>query len=220
MNRRPGRTEARTTVTDDAFDWRSYPPLELSPLLSGALAEIVEHGYDGTSVRKIAVRAGVTVPALYYHFENKQAMLRELLDHAMRIVLAHARAALVEAGEDCVARLSALVEAIVLYMAHHRDLAFLDSERRSLTPENRAHYVARRDELEGELRDAILGGVKQGVFRTPYPDECSRAILSMCQGVAGWYRPGGPVDAPTMARRYADLALATVQHQAQEGTTR
>ncbi|MEU5948433.1 TetR/AcrR family transcriptional regulator [Micromonospora sp. NPDC047465] len=207
-------------MTDDAFDWRSYPPLELSPLLSVALAEIVEHGYDGTSVRKIAVRAGVTVPALYYHFENKQAMLRELLDHAMRIVLAHARAALEEAGEDCVARLSALVEAIVLYMAQHRDLAFLDSERRSLTPENRAHYVARRDELEGELRDAILGGVTQGVFRTPYPEECSRAILSMCQGVAGWYRPGGPVDAPTMARRYADLALATVQHQAQEGATR
>ncbi|MEU4641458.1 TetR/AcrR family transcriptional regulator [Micromonospora sp. NPDC023814] len=207
-------------MTDDAFDWRSYPPLELSPLLSVALAEIVEHGYDGTSVRKIAVRAGVTVPALYYHFENKQAMLRELLDHAMRIVLAHARAALEEAGEDCVARLSALVEAIVLYMAQHRDLAFLDSERRSLTPENRAHYVARRDELEGELRDTILGGVEQGVFRTPYPDECSRAILSMCQGVAGWYRPGGPVDAPTMARRYADLALATVQHQAQEGATR
>lgn len=207
------------TVSEKTVDWREYPPLELPPLLSLALDEIVEHGYDGTSVRRIANRAGVTVPALYYHFENKQAMLRELLDHAMRIVLTHARAALDEAGGDCTARLSALVEAIVLYIAHHRDLAFLDSERRSLTPENRAHYVAQRDELERELRDAIRGGVEQGVFRTPYPDECGRAILSMCQGVAGWYQPGGPVDAPTMARRYADLALATVQyqHQHQDG---
>ncbi|MGI5174799.1 TetR/AcrR family transcriptional regulator [Dactylosporangium sp. CA-152071] len=206
------------TVSDDASGWREYPPLELHPLLALALDEIVEHGYDGTSVRKIANRAGVTVPALYYHFENKQAMLRELLDHAMRIVLTHARAALDEAGADCTARLGALVEAIVLYTAHHRDLAFLDSERRSLTPENRAHYVAQRDELEGELRDAIRGGVAQGVFRTPHPDECGRAILSMCQGVAGWFRPGGPVDEATMARRYADLALATVQHQ--KGTGR
>ncbi|WP_433218309.1 TetR/AcrR family transcriptional regulator [Dactylosporangium sp. CS-047395] len=197
-------------------DWREYPPLELQPLLALALDEIVEHGYDGTSVRKIANRAGVTVPALYYHFENKQAMLRELLDHAMRIVLAHARAALDEAGTDCTARFSALVEAIVLYMAHHRDLAFLDSERRSLTPENRARYVERRDELERELRDTIRGGVAQGVFRTPHPDECGRAILSMCQGVAGWFRPGGPVDASTMARRYCDLALATVQYQGPE----
>lgn len=203
-------------MSDKVSGWREYPPLELSPLLALALDEIVEHGYDGTSVRKIANRAGVTVPALYYHFENKQAMLRELLDHAMRIVLTHARAALEEAGTDCAARLSALVEAIVLYTAHHRDLAFLDSERRSLTPENRAHYVARRDELERELRDTIRGGVRQGVFRTPHPDECGRAILSMCQGVAGWYRPGGPVDAPTMARRYADLALATVRHQSPE----
>ena len=80
------------TVSDDASGWREYPPLELQPLLALALDEIVEHGYDGTSVRKIANRAGVTVPALYYHFENKQAMLRELLDHAMRIVLTHARA--------------------------------------------------------------------------------------------------------------------------------
>ncbi|MGI5158947.1 TetR/AcrR family transcriptional regulator [Microbispora sp. CA-102843] len=207
-------------MTEDAFDWRAYPPLELSPILSAALAEIVEHGYEGTTVRKIASRVGVTVPALYYHFENKQAMLRELLDRAMRIVLTHARAALEEAGASCVDRLSALVEAIALYMAHHRDLAFLDSERRSLTPGNRAEYVSRRDELERELRAAIDTGVRQKVFRTRYPDECSRAILSMCQGIAGWYRPDGSIDPQTMAMRYVDIALATVRYQEQDEAVR
>jgi AcrR family transcriptional regulator len=194
-------------------NWRTYPPLELPPILRVALAEIVEHGYDATSVRTIAKRLGVTVPALYYHFENKQAMLVALLDHAMDIVVSHARSALADAGEDCTRRLSALVESIALYMAHHSDLAFLDSERRSLTPDNRKKYFAERSEIESALRMAIQAGTDEGAFGTKNPDECARAILSMCQGIAGWYRPDGKIPPETMAMRYVDIALAAVVHR-------
>jgi AcrR family transcriptional regulator len=186
----------------------------LAPILEVALAEIVEHGYDATSVRTIAKRVGVTVPALYYHFENKQAMLVALLDHAMGIVLSHAEAALDEAGDDCVRQVSELVESIVLYMAHHCDLAFLDSERRSLTPDNRARYFAARGRLEHHLREAIRSGTEQGLFHTQYPDECSRAILSMCQGIASWYKIGGRVSPQGIARRYVQIALASVEYRA------
>lgn len=193
-------------------DWRRYPPLELSSILSTALTQIVEQGYDATSVRTIAKEVGVTVPALYYHFENKQAILVALLDHAMSIVHTHASTALAEAGDDCVQRLSVLVESIVLYMAHHSDLAFLDSERRSLTPENRERYFVQRARLERLLRDTVADGTAQGLFTTPHPDECSRAILSMCQGIASWYRIDGPVPPQEMAERYVQIALATVQY--------
>lgn len=206
---------AADTVARDAApaDWRAYPPLELPRILEVALAQIVEHGYDATTVRTIAKEVGVTVPALYYHFENKQAILVALLDHAMGTVLGHAQAALDEAGDDCVDRLSALVEAIVLYMAHHSDLAFLDSERRSLTPENREHYFAERRKLEQHLRDAVLAGTRDGRFRTAQPEECSRAILSMCQGIASWYSLAGPVPPEEMADRYVAIALAAVEHR-------
>lgn len=192
-------------------DWRTYPPLELHPILRAALAQIVEHGYDATSVRTIAREVGVTVPALYYHFENKQAMLVALLDHSMEIVTRHVAAALRGAGDDPSERLGAMVEAIVLYTVHHVDLAFLDSERRSLTAENRRRYVAHRDRVERELHAVIEDGRARGAFRTPVPAECGRAILSMCQGIAGWYNPAGPLSPAQTAAHHVRLALALVE---------
>jgi AcrR family transcriptional regulator len=195
-----------------AGDWRKYPQVELTPILRVALEQIVEHGYDATSVRTIANAVGVTVPALYYHHENKQAILVALLDTAMTTVTAHVEAALAEAGSDPVERLSALVEAIVLYMAHHRDLAFLDSERRALTPENLARYLSQRDRIDRLLQEATDDGIASGAFTTPVPREAHRAILSMCQGVAGWFRPGGPKSARQTAADYVVIALDAVGH--------
>jgi AcrR family transcriptional regulator len=192
-------------------NWRVYPPLALPPILRVALEQMAAHGYEATTVRTMAREVGVTVPALYYHFENKQAILVALLDHAMSIVTSHVDAATGEAGPDPVKRLSAIVEAIALYTAHHREIAVLDTERRSLTPENLAAYVARRDRLERELRQTIESGCRQGVFRTDDPDTCGRAILSMCLGISGWYRPDGPRTASETATRYARIALAVVE---------
>jgi AcrR family transcriptional regulator len=195
-----------------AANWRVYPPLALTPILEVALAQFVEHGYDATTVRTIAKEVGVTVPALYYHFENKQAILVALLDHAMATVSSHVDAAIAEAGDAPAERFAAIVEAVVLYMAHHRDLAFLDCERRALTPPNRARYVAHRDRLELKLRETIEAGRRGGVFRTDDSASCGRAILAMCQGIAGWYRPDGPDTAEGTAARYVRIALAAVEY--------
>jgi AcrR family transcriptional regulator len=193
---------------DAAMDWRRYEDPGLSTILLGALRAFVEHGYHGTTVRDIAQRAGVTVPALYYHFQNKQALLSRLLDSSMREVLRRTRAAVQDAGPDPAARLSAVVECIVLYMAHRRELAFLDSEIRSLEPDERAVYVALRDELEDLLTATVEAGVRAGQFTTPHPREASRAILTMCQGVATWYHMEGPLTPDEVAARYATFCLA------------
>lgn len=203
---------SRRRAGDAGGDWRSYPPPQLGPILTAALGQIVEHGYDGASVRAIAREVGVTVPALYYHFENKQAMLVALLDEAMSIVSDHVDAALAEAADDPASRLTAMVEAIALYMAHHRKLAFLDSERRSLTKKNLSRYVSRRDRLEGKVRETIEEGCRQGSFRTEVPQTCGRAILAMCQGIAGWYRPGGAQTPAQTASEYVRVALAAVEY--------
>jgi len=195
-------------------DWRDYPPLRLPRILEVALTQMVEHGYDATTVRTIAREVGVTVPALYYHHANKQAILAALLDHAMDMVTRHLDAALTAAGDDPVRRLTAAVEAIALYMAHHRELAFLDSERRALTPENLQHYVRRRDHVDRALGAAIEDGCTAGVFGTPVPDEARRAILSMCQGIASWYRPDGPKTPAQTAQDYVRIALASVEYRA------
>ncbi|ONH34487.1 TetR/AcrR family transcriptional regulator [Protofrankia sp. BMG5.30] len=192
--------------------WREYPPLNLHPVLRHAMEAFNEHGYHGTSVRDIARRVGVTVPALYYHYENKQVLLVTLIETSIRDVLDRCRAAVAEAGDEPVARFSAMVECVVLYMTNRRGLAFLDTEIRSLEPENRARYVALRDYLEHMLLDTVEAGVAQGAFATPIPADASRAVLTMCQSVATWYSPDGPLPPEAIAERYVLLCLSTVGH--------
>ncbi len=64
-------------------DWRVFEPLQLGPILEHALEAFGENGFHGTTVRDLARRVGVTVPALYYHHENKEAVLVTLLDAAV-----------------------------------------------------------------------------------------------------------------------------------------
>lgn len=191
--------------------WREYPELKLPTILDVSLGEFAAHSYEATSVRTIAKQVGVTVPALYYHFENKQAILTALLTHAMDIVIGHTEEAVAEAGDDPRARLSAAIEAIVLYMTNHRDLAFLDTEIRSLTEDNRRDYTARRDQLEGMVIEAVADGCASGEFQTPLPRESSRAIMSMCLGIATWFRSDGPHSADEVAAQYVQIALDCVR---------
>jgi AcrR family transcriptional regulator len=49
-------------------------------ILRVALEQFTERGYDGTSIRDIAVALGITKSSLYYHFAGKEAIVRALLD--------------------------------------------------------------------------------------------------------------------------------------------
>src|SRR5581483_10397579 len=45
-----------------------------------ALELFAEHGYDGTSLREIADRLGITKAAVYYHFKTKEEILVSIVD--------------------------------------------------------------------------------------------------------------------------------------------
>ena len=55
-------------------------------LLNAAVYVFDRKGYAGASVREVAELAGVTKPALYYHFGSKEGVLRAILDEATRQV--------------------------------------------------------------------------------------------------------------------------------------
>ncbi|MBO9524338.1 MAG: TetR/AcrR family transcriptional regulator [Nocardioidaceae bacterium] len=48
-------------------------------ILDAALALFAEKGYEATSMREIAEQLGITKPALYYHFDSKEDIVRALL---------------------------------------------------------------------------------------------------------------------------------------------
>ena len=67
-------------------------------LLTAAVRVFDRKGYVGASVREVAELAGVTKPALYYHFGSKEGVLRAILDEAKAQVSAVAERALAREG--------------------------------------------------------------------------------------------------------------------------
>jgi len=49
-----------------------------------AVELFTEHGYEGTSLREIAERLGVTKAALYYHFKSKEDIIQSLVEDYQR----------------------------------------------------------------------------------------------------------------------------------------
>ncbi|MFT4185835.1 MAG: TetR/AcrR family transcriptional regulator [Micrococcaceae bacterium] len=50
-------------------------------ILNNAIAMFTEEGYDKVSMREIAEAAGVTKPALYYHFNSKEDIVATYLEN-------------------------------------------------------------------------------------------------------------------------------------------
>jgi len=55
------------------------PPSSRDRLLAAAREEFAARGFDGAKVDRIAARARVNKAMLYYHFQNKAALYREIL---------------------------------------------------------------------------------------------------------------------------------------------
>lgn len=169
------------------------------------------HDYHGTSVGEIARRLGQTVPAIYYHDENKQALLITLLQGSIQELLQRCELALAEACEDPVERFTALVTCVLLYVGHRRDLVRLDAEIGRLEPPNRREYGQRRRDLEALLRLAIEAGIDAGRMTTAHPHDAARAVLTLCLGTTTWYEPGRARLTPEgLTERYRTFALGAV----------
>ncbi|RYJ05533.1 MAG: TetR/AcrR family transcriptional regulator [Actinomycetales bacterium] len=195
---------------EQAESWRVEQPMVLDPILAAALAAFYEQGYHGTPVRDIARRVGVTVPALYYHHANKEAILVALLDRITRDFIDRARAADVEAGEDVVQRLRLVVESIALGMTWRPELASLQPEMRYLSDEKHAEQAAVRDELEGLLAQIVAEGVDLGAFRVHDVAGTVRALLGMLHWITTWFQRGGELSPDQIATQYADHACRLV----------
>lgn len=49
-------------------------------LLETALRELAEHGYEALRLRDVAQRAGLTTGSVYYHFKDKDELVRAVLE--------------------------------------------------------------------------------------------------------------------------------------------
>jgi len=200
-------------IADHTGDWRAYPPVALDAPLTAALEAFVEVGYHGATMRDVARRAGLSVPGIYHHYASKQEMLLTILVLTMRD-LARRCYLVLEQTDGTVERFCGLVENLVLFHTHRRDVAFVSaSEMRSLEPSGRKHFAAMRNEVQLLVDTEVERGVAEGVFGVTAPQEAGRAVVSMCIGLAQWFSPTGPVSPEEVAAWYVDFALGVVRHR-------
>ena len=198
--------------------WRSsVPAQELTPILAHSLDAFYELGYHGTSVRDIAKRIGQTVPALYYHYENKEAILFTLLDDSISAVVEHCQQALADAGDDHLQRFRNLIECLALHMTQHGKRAAMDAEIRALGLANRERYIAKRNIVERMLEAAITAGQREGIFAVSSAHETTRALLGMIFAITVWFKPSGKKSPAAVAASYVDIALHTVGYRVSSG---
>ena len=159
-------------------------------------------------MRDIAARVGVTVPALYYHHESKEAILVAVLRAVMADLLPRGEAAVADGRGDPALEMANLVESLVLHLTVRARVAALDSEHRYLGPDARREYNELRRRNELLMRSVVERGAEQGVFVVDVPAEATRALLGMLQAIARWYDDTGSLTPAQVAHRYVDLSLA------------
>jgi hypothetical protein len=82
---------------------------------------------------------------------------------------------------------------------------------RYLGGEDRDRLIAERDETQRIFERIVTQGVEDGEFRTPYPADAARAILSTVGAIAAWYRPEGRLSRGQLAEQHARYALALLE---------
>jgi AcrR family transcriptional regulator len=185
------------------------PPRE--EILNAAGRLFDEQGYAGTSTAEIAEAVGLTQPAIFYYFDSKEDMLRELMNHGLVEPLAELEAVMA-ADATWGAKLH---HQIVFHVNHDLSLPFaptvLIEDAQRLLKEGRHKDIIKKDRSYSHgMREIIRQGVGTREFRDVDSSMASMAILGMCNWSLRWYRRGGRLSPREIGRQFADLALTAL----------
>ncbi len=141
----------------------SYHHGNLKPaLITAALRELAQNGLEGFSLRGVARRAGVSAPAVYRHFEDKDALLgavaAECADRVARSMIEAIENAPPDPLEGFRAVGVALVRFAVAHPEHDRALSLPGMAERA-TPEQRAREQQWHAEQMAGLAEAQRHGL-------------------------------------------------------------
>ncbi|MDP3479917.1 MAG: TetR/AcrR family transcriptional regulator [Desulfoprunum sp.] len=164
-----------------------------------------EKGYNGSSLRDLAKRAGVQGGSIYHHFSSKQEILYMIMECTMTTLILNVRQA-IEGVERPLDRLRKAIQFHIEYHTIDTDETYVtDSELRSLEPANYTKIVALRNRYERVFREIMAEGLARGEMHIDDVNLASKALLQMCTGISYWYTPAGEKSISDIAKQYIDL---------------
>ncbi|MFF8531352.1 TetR/AcrR family transcriptional regulator [Streptomyces sp. SAS_267] len=178
--------------------------------LLGTAAEVfAEHGYNATTVRRIADEAGMLAGSLYYHFDSKESMLEEIL-RTFLDELWDGYDTVLDAGLGPRETLEALVTESFREIDRHRAaVAIYQKESRHLAAQQRFAFLAESQRnFEKAWLSTLERGVDAGNFRADLDIRLTyRFVRDTVWVAASWYRPGGQHSPEEIARQYLSMVL-------------
>jgi AcrR family transcriptional regulator len=155
--------------------------------MSAAAQELfLEEGVEGVSMRKVASKVGVTAPAIYRHFKNKDELLGEIINVGLGILQSYLEPAF--KADQPLERLQRMIEYYLdfaLEQPRYFDFAFL-------VP---SHGIQLTEELVRHNRSTFMFAIQQvqlcmeqGVFIKSDPLETSIMIWAEAHGLVTLFR--------------------------------
>jgi LacI family transcriptional regulator len=216
--REGGRWKGRWgSLMPESFDydkdlWADVSHETSRRLLLAAVESFAAQGYNATTTRQIAQRAGMSPAAVYMRYPSKQALLFEISRTGHTAVLRDVQDA-VEGALSPRERLWRFMHVFVSWHAHNHTVARINQyELVSLGDEQFREIRKLRDQFGQALMTELRNGVQSGDFVIADLDVTSLALLSLGIDVARWYTGRGKRP-DELGRAYADLAMKLVDAQ-------
>ena len=197
------------------------PPVR-DQIVAAASSVFSSRGYASSSLKSIAARANITPAGIYYHFENKQALLFECLRLAI-IGLTDACKREVERRATPQDRLRAYVKTHITYQleeisdvtAVYTRWVYSGKIERSKVGEQERQTLRSLEVLHyHNLKRILLEGALAGRFDVQDASLTAFAIIGMCEHVLTWAKKSGRLTGAEIGERFADYALRMVRARA------
>ncbi|MET8474666.1 TetR/AcrR family transcriptional regulator [Streptomyces sp. NPDC006422] len=187
----------------------SPSPERRRELLATAAEVFAAHGYDATTVRRIADAAGMLAGSLYYHFDSKDSIVEEIL-RGFLDELWDRYDTVLAAGHGPRETVRALVtESFREIDRHGPAVVIYQKESKALAARERfAFLAASQRKLEQTWLTTLQEGVAAGAFRADLDIRLTyRFVRDTVWVAASWYRPGGRHSPEEIAREYLAMVL-------------
>jgi len=158
-------------------------------ILKAALALFEKEGPDAVSMRRVADAVGITPMAIYRHFPNREALLKQIADNSFQSV-ASAWAPPPKRA-DVLQRLYKVMEHYLEYALTHPhlfDYAF--SVRRDDARRFPEDFRDRQSPTLTVVADALAEGMREGVLRKDDPWDLAMTLWAHAHGLVALYRAG------------------------------
>jgi TetR/AcrR family transcriptional regulator, cholesterol catabolism regulator len=169
-----------------------------------------QQGYDGTSMNDVAAALKLSKGGLYHHFQSKDEILFNLMDHAMDITQERVINA-VRGIADPEARLRALIRLhiSVVLSIRDREITVMLHENHPLPPPLRKRINTRKKDYV-HFVEKLIAEVQgaRGSKSNVNPRAAAFALLGMINWIYQWYRPEGTLQEESLAQQYTEIFFA------------